>query len=335
MAALARNEGSKMMGETKKILKKLVCAGIITLALTVCAREVRAELIFENILVTTEPGEQLRPAVWGNYIVWSGKGNTVYDISQRRLVEMPGLPTRIDTVVNEIAIYGNKIIWEGSTGYYDIDSQQMMYPEGLSIGSRPAIYNNKIVWRDSIGYYNIDLQQMVYPEGLSIGDQPAINNNKIVWEDSTGYYDIDSQQMFYPEGLDIDWAPAIYNNKIVWSRASGYYDIDLQQMVYPEGFSIGNDPDIFDDNIVWWYGAVPSPPSNIFVWDHVNGTRQITESGLSFYPKIYNDIVVWEDLRNGNWDIYMAVIPEPSTIVLFGTGLAVLISHRRKRFNFH
>ena len=33
MAALVRNEGRKMMGETKKSLKKLVWAGIIGLAL--------------------------------------------------------------------------------------------------------------------------------------------------------------------------------------------------------------------------------------------------------------------------------------------------------------
>jgi len=325
-----------MTAKGKKTLKNMVCAGIITLALTVCAREVKAELIFENIPVTREPGEQLRPAVWGNYIVWSGKGNTVYDISQRRLVEMPGLPTRIDTAVNEIAIYGNKIIWERSTGYYDIDSQKMIYPAGLSIGRRPAIHSNKIVWRDSTGYYDIDLQQIVYAEGLPIisGD-PAIHDERIIWEGSTGYYDIDLQQMVYPEGLDIGWDPAIYNNKIVWRGASGYYDIDLQQMVYPEGLSIGIESDIFDDNIVWWSGAIPTPPSNIFMWDPVNGTTQITESGCSFCPKIYNDIVVWEDLRNGNWDIYMAVIPEPSTMVLLGTGLAFLLSHRHRRFNFH
>ena len=324
-----------MTAKGKKILKKLVCAGIITLALTGCAREVKAELIYENIPVITEPGGQMQPDVWGNYIVWYSEGNKVYDLSQRKLVEMPGLYMVNSIYVNYPAIYDNKIVWDSSTGYYDIDSQQMIYPAGLSIGSRPAIHSNKIVWEDSTGYYDVDLQRMVYPEGLSIGNRPAMHDNKIVWSNSTGYYDIDLQQMVYPEGLDISWYPAIYNNKILWAHSTGYYDIDLQQMVYPEGLSIGHDPDIFEDNIVWWYGGVPSPPSNIFVWDPVNGTTQITGPGGARHPKIYNDIVVWGDLRNGNWDIYMAVIPEPSTIVLLGTGLAVLLSHRHRRFNFH
>ena len=327
-----------MNAKAKKNLKKLVCAGIITLALTVCAREVRADLIFENIPVITEPGSQVHPDIWGNYIVWSGYGNTVYDISKRRLVEMPGLPTRIDIIVNEVAIYGNKVIWEGSTGYYDIDSQQMVYPDGLSIGSRPAIDDNKIVWGDSTGYYDLNLGRMVYPAGLSIGGQPNIFGDKIVWSCSTGYFDIDLQQMVYPEGLSIGLEPKIHNNKIVWSNSTGYYDIDLQQMVYPEGLYMRCSPDIFEDNIVWYSDSVPLPPSGIpviFLWDPVNGTRQITESGGALNPKIYNDIVVWGDLRNGNWDIYMAVIPEPATISLLAIGLIGLLAHRNRRVDYH
>jgi beta propeller repeat protein len=331
MTAVVRNEGRDMNGKTKKSLKKLICAGLSIFFIIASAKEARTELIFENILVTTEPGEQCYPDVWGNYIVWSGTGNTVYDISQKRLAEMPGLPPRVDMVVNEVAVWGNKIIWEGSTGYYDIDLQKMVYPEGLSIGRRPAIYNNKIVWRDSIGYYDIELQQMVYPEGLSIGSDPAIHNNKIIWLNSTGYYDIDLQQMVYLKGLDIGEFPAIYNNKIVWFGSIGYYDIDLEQMVYPEGLYVGQVPDIFEDNIVWGEGGAPGPPANIFMWDPVNGTRSITERGVAFNPKIYNDIVVWEDLRNGNWDVYMAVIPEPATVVLLGTGLMVLSSYRKRK----
>src|SRR4030042_1403373 len=325
MAALARNEGSKMNGKAKKFRKKLICAGISILFITASAKEARAELIFENILVTTEPGEQVCPDVWGNYIVWGGAVNQAYDIQQRKIVEMPGLNIEYEPYP---AICDNKVVWKGGNGYYDLDSKQMVSLDGLSIGNGPAIHSNKIVWGDSTGYYDIELQQMVYPEGLTIGLYPTIQNNKIIWYNSTGYYDIDLQKMVYLEGLDIGWYPAIYNNKIVWFVSIGYYDIDLQQMVYPEGLYVDAEPDIFEDNIVWGEGGVPGPPANIFMWDPVNGTRNITERGVSFNPKIYNDIVVWMDLRNGNWDVYMAVVPEPATVLLFGAGLAFLISQR-------
>lgn len=327
-----------MNGEAKKNLKKLVCAGIITLALTVCAREVRADLIFENIPVITEPGSQVHPDIWGNYIVWFSEGNKVYDLSQRKLVEMPGLSMDNSIYVNFPSIYDNKIVWDRSTGYYDIDLQKMVYPQGLSIGSRPAIYDNKIVWGDSTGYYDLNLGRMVYPAGLSIGFEPDIFEDKIAWSSSTGYYDIDLEQMVYPEGLSIGFEPKIHNNKIVWALSTCYYDIDLQKMVYPEGLSIRCAPDIFEDNIVWCDDSVPTPPSGIpviFLWDPVNGTRQITESGGALNPKIYNDIVVWMDSGSGNWDIYMAVIPEPATISLLAMGLIGLLAHRSRKCDYH
>jgi hypothetical protein len=55
-AALVRNEGSKMMGETKKILKKLVCAGIVILALA-GIEKARAAIWYVN------PGESIQAAV--------------------------------------------------------------------------------------------------------------------------------------------------------------------------------------------------------------------------------------------------------------------------------
>jgi|GEM_PF-1925087 len=48
MAVLVRKEGSKMTGGTKKILKKLVCAGIVTLVLVGCAK---ATLVDSNSIV--------------------------------------------------------------------------------------------------------------------------------------------------------------------------------------------------------------------------------------------------------------------------------------------
>lgn len=37
----------------------------------------------------------------------------------------------------------------------------------------------------------------------------------------------------------------------------------------------------------------------------VTETQITTDGNIQEYPAIYNDKIVWEDLRNGNWDIYM------------------------------
>ena len=44
---------------------------------------------------------------------------------------------------------------------------------------------------------------------------------------------------------------------------------------------------------------------DVGVWDPVCGKRRVTDSGCAYYPKIYGDVVVWMDARNGSADIYM------------------------------
>ena len=207
----------------------------------------------------------------------------------------------------------------------------MVYPAGLSVGSRPAIHNNKVVWKNSIGYYDLNSQQMVYPADLSVGSMPDIFGDKIVWYQSDGYFDVILQQIVYPKDLHVGSSPALFDNKIVWNYLMGsYYDIDLEQYIHLDGAHTFYKPDMFEDSIVWTnYDAIPPIISDIYLWDPVNKTTKVTESGCAGQPKIHDDIVVWMDSRDGDWDIYMAVIPEPSTILLFGLGGLVMIKMRK------
>jgi beta propeller repeat protein len=323
MGANNNREVKKMSKEAKKNLKKIICAGLSILFIASRTKDAGAEFMFESIPVIVAPGDQSEPAIWGNYIVWEGAVNQAYGIQQRKIVEMPGL-----IIDGDPAIWDNKVIWEGGNAYYDLDLKQMVSLDGLSIGKRPAIHSNKIVWSDSTGYYDLSLQQMINPPGLSIGYGPDIFEDKIVWSNADGYFDIGLQQMVYPSDLHIGSSPTIYDNKVVWYYLMGsYYEIDLNQYVSFEGFGGAIcAPDIFEDTIVWNnYDAVPPISINVYMWDPVYKYMQITESGSSYEPQIYDDIVVWMDSRNGDWDIYMTVIPEPSTFVFLATGLAALL----------
>ena len=309
-------------------MKRLFWAGMGMLALSVGGREARAEPIFENIPVITAPGHQGGAAIWGNYIVWKGAVNEAYNIEQRKRVEMPGL-----NIDGDPAIWDNKVVWSGANGYYDINLQQMIYAEGLSVGDEPAIHDYKIVWGSSTGYYDLSLEQMIYPASLSIDNEPDIFGDKIVWDQSKGYYDIGSEQMVYPEGLSVGLGPAIYDNKIAWFylvARTGYYDIDLQQYVsLEEATGVFCSPDIFEDRIVWnTYDVVPPRTIDIFIWDPIFKQVQVTESGCAHGAKIYDNIIVWVDTRSGDADIYMAIIPEPGTVLLLGLGVFIL--RRRK-----
>ncbi|TGC10674.1 hypothetical protein [Methanolobus halotolerans] len=140
-------------------------------------------------------------------------------------------------------------------------------------------------------------------------DQLAIYGDWIVWTD---YRNVTLE----------DIENTTFNNYFQLDTDIYAYNITTGKNLSLEYESMQNAPDIYGDRIVWEdYGNATLPPENedltvedwlqfnVDVYMHnlsTEETMQITTNGsIQWSPAIYDDLVVWEDARNGNWDIYM------------------------------
>jgi len=327
-----RNSVEKLITSFKSSARNFSYLALSTMFVTSASLATKAEagIVFDNVPIVIEPGNQTLPAIWGNYVVWSGSQNEAYDISQGKIVEMPGLV--VPNLSQKPGIWNNIVVWDNSVGYYDLSLKQMVYPLGVSpvdpkIGLNPAIYGNKIIWAGLNGYYDFNLKSMVNLPDLSIGIRPAINENKIIWENPNGYYDINSEKMVFPPGLSIGTVPDIWENKIAWWNSGGYYDLSQEKMILSTDLDYMRDPAIYGDNIVYW--KKQEAPS-LFAWDAINHERAVSEYWGTDID-IWGNYVVWSDNRRGHYDIFLTKIPEPGALCLLGLGGLYALSKNRKQ----
>lgn len=229
------------------------------------------------------------------------------------------------------AIYDNKIVWldnyfNGSLHLRDLSTGKEIQITGDPWHSDLAIYNDKIVWEyggQNISLYNIStnnktLLSIPDPQTQGSKDSLAIYNNKIIWREwSSGYrdiymYDLSTYNKTRITTNQSTKDPAIYGDKIVWQDepSFGFGSVSGNISVY--NLSTSNEtrvptnrsassPKVYGDRIVYMEG------NNIYFHNLSTSIKtQITFNG-SRKDKlaIYGDRIVWQDNRNGNWDIYV------------------------------
>jgi beta propeller repeat protein len=164
---------------------------------------------------------------------------------------------------------------------------------------------------------------------------PAIHGNIVVWQDGAeGDYDIYGADITDPERpMEFavaafernQWWPAIYRNTVVWQDS--YYgdeDIiaaDIWMRNKPAEFGVSllefdqQRSAIWGDIVVWAdnyfgdmdiYAADLSPALNAGISDPNNPVEFaiVNNEAEQTNPNIDGNIVVWQDNRNGDWDIY-------------------------------
>ena len=274
----------------------LFVAGILSLFIFVILGVTSRNAFAENTeqALSTEPGDQLSPAIFGNKIVWT---------------DIRGL-----TVENYL---------------YDLtnNTKQKIYSFGTLSGPRPGLWDspdiscNNIVFGNHL--YNISSNSTVE----FIADPPddysrtRISGNKIVYADKRGnnldiyLFNLVSniEQRITTDSADQE-TPAIFGNNIVYSdRRNGNYDIYLYDLSTNTEKQITTDlgeqnyPQISGNKIVWLDSRYGNPA--VFSYDlATNQEIQLAHntSPLQQWPPVISgDKVAWFDNRYGYFDIIL------------------------------
>ena len=243
------------------------------------------------VLIIGDANDQMSPAVFAPFD--SAQGEDLLHAERRR-----GIVVWQDYIVS------------GGSGDWDIrgsdiaDLQQpVMFAVSSIIGNdeqAPAIHGNIVVWQDGeegdYDIYGADITNLASPAEFSVADfdrdqrRPAIYRNTVVWQDSYyGDQDILAADIWMrnkPDEFAVSLTefdqqrPAVWGDIVVW--ADNYF----------------GDMDIYAADLSTSLKAGISDPENPVEFAVASNEAE------QMNPDIDGNIVVWQDNRNGNWDIY-------------------------------
>ena len=293
---------------------------IFVLFITAMSVSAPAAESWKEFAVWPSTDDQELPDIYGDIIVWqqfvAEFGD--YDVYVAD-INNPDDPLIVilgyDSDQMRPAVFENIVVWqdyilEDGSGDWDIwacDISDLEQPVKFAVSKifdndeqLPAIHGNIVVWQDGAeGDYDIygaDITDPNNPSEFAVVDfehdqqRPAIYRNTIVWQDS--YYgdeDILAADIWMrnkPAEFGVTLAefdqqrPAIWGDTVVW--ADNYF----------------GDMDIYAADLSPTLNAGASDPNNPVEFAIVNNEAEQTN------PDIDRNIVVWQDNRNGDWDIY-------------------------------
>ncbi len=288
----------------------------------------------------------------GNNIVWKASSDPM---SSKEIYLYNGSTTT--QITNDgswksgVNISGNNVVWTGNNEiyFYNGSTTAQITSDGNS-KSEPVISGNNIVWSgdgmfgEQIYFYNGSSKIMVTLDDQNkIGLQ--IDGNNFIWQG----YNNNGSWIYLCNGSSIteishnSWNyaqyPQISGNKVVWyvDDSTGDREIfffDGTTVIQLTDNSIEDlDPVIDGDYIAW------IADNKVFFYDGSAITQVFDNNGRILRNlQISGNNLVWSADDGSDEQIYLAqysggagAVPEPATLILFGSSLIVAISRSRKQ----
>lgn len=288
----------------KKTLGQLLFAGAL---ITGIPAQSNAE--YEQTKISSLPGNQLYPDIsngsitWFNIIQSNQSGVYLWDTQQgERKISSEESTLRYQSSPK---ISDGTVVWHdtrnsplsrGAIYQWDSSNGEQIVDEGIGSYSSPDISNGSIAYIKTLG--------------RPTGSVP--NNHLMLWNQTTGASIIDSGVLSFPSSIAISNGNIAYiketadrNRELfLWDESNGsrkVADIHIDTLVPNTGISLYNDTIVWSD-----VRNYRQTGSDIYRWDPINGEQVISNSDADQeFPALYDERVVWQDNRSGDWDLYM------------------------------
>ncbi len=164
-----------------------------------------------------------------------------------------------------------------------------------------------------------NVQQVAQPGGVP--GAPVTAGGTAYWaEDSSGTLDVYAvdlatlQQTTVAGGAGNQYDPAVAGGLLAWvDDSSGAPMIWAEQTGGGSPFAVSSGPGehpATDGRYIVWSTPDTADDADIMAYDTTTG-HELTvcdSAGAQLHPAVSDGVVVWQDDRNGNWDIYGATI---------------------------